>query len=269
MSTNLARRLIGSMCSVSAFALFVSPAGADPGAAAQPATTLQRSIAPEPETLMIRGQTYPTALLRVQHDARLRRFADAKAMGARAVISPESLPQTRASVRGNVGDETIAAGSPHAAKAFSKNLFVSSQIKPLNNLDFMLPLPKDAADFCTATGAAACLYFPSGIALDKEDANGFIDVDPYLKGSFCTNLGGQMAFIASSSDPLECWFTYPKKFLGNFDPGSAAKGTPHFLTDCTASFSVKTETRGAIFLAAQPSYRGQLTSPLTCLVRAF
>jgi hypothetical protein len=61
--------------------------------------------------------------------------------------------------------------------------------------------------------------------------------------------------MGGSFDPFGKWclFRYPRVFLGNFMPGSAAKGPTTFNTNCPPTVDVKTDPKGAIKMTIQAS----------------
>ncbi len=252
MKWTFSRRSVGVIPGFVAVALFAGSAGANPGAAAVSSTSPQRTSVQDTASITIRGRTFSRALLSAQHEARIRRFNGAMAEGTRLSASAAL-----------VGPSIVLADPRSATTSKKRPLAERSHLQALRHV------PRDALDFCGATKAAACLYFPSDAYLFKI-AGGFEDMDLQIVEPACSNMGGTIV-SSNGEQPTYCSFVYPAKFVGNFVPASTTTDKPSFTEDCSRNdFSVTHDPNGVITISENGSSDfGPLSYPLTCVVRAF
>ncbi len=261
MSTNrISRSVLGALSSVAIVTSLISPAAR----AAEPvrldavdAAKLQ--TLPDSTAVQFGERTILLGTLRAEHQARLQRFSHAASLGMKYKVPA-----------GGGGTTQNPTPKPTGKLGILVPIFLTGMVavKPIKNLTVSGPLPKDYVDFCDATGATACLYLPPSTTMFVHLST-FEDRDPLIiDPGVCAADGGSLQSPAIGL-PKSCVFAYPRRFLGNFVPGSAAKGATTFSTNCPPSVNVKTDPKGAIQMEIEVSGTKIVTGSYNlCVVHA-
>ena len=158
-------------------------------------TSVQRANLPDAVIVtLINGRTATMAQFRQEHNIRMQRFANARALGS---ASMQRIPINQKPL--NVGSKS-----------------------PLP----MPPVPyaaKDYTDFCTAAQATACLYFPAGVSsyaiyapFGVSSLPYVFDFDPLITDSGVCSAGGGILLQSNQG----CAYPYPAIVTPNFTPGN-------------------------------------------------
>ena len=190
------------------------------------------------------GRKVSLQTLRVEHTARLARFAHARllALQVRGKLSSSSAPG-----------------------------YVMIKMK----LD-----PNGAADyqaFCGTVVASGCLYFPGPAGyfsrLPGQEQNLLFDYDPLITDpGVCKSQGG---IILTSNSPAGCAYGYPYTYNSQFNPGPVRPGQQigsfiRTTQTCTLPVTANVDHKGAIVMQgnfAASNFNVTTPSMLTCVVR--
>jgi hypothetical protein len=243
-----------------AFALAMAAYPANSLAATQPSAgprrieTLsveERNSLPDTTQILVINRTVTLGQLRVEHSARMARFANAAKLGVQAKSTFKR------------------PGSP------SRSALVPVQLDPLGAADYQA--------FCQ--GASGCIYLPGGLSITDSSlvSSGYwpqnnvapywndpdrlvYDIDPLITdSSACTSEGGVLLQYGGG-----CAYPYPTIYNASFVPGSPPPGKPigsnvslSQTTDCQ-SITLSFDPRGSlgmsffIFGTGGPAYSGAL-----------
>ena len=210
-------------------------------------TPAQRTSLPDSVIVtLLSGRTATMAQVRQEHNIRMQRFANARALGA------ESLH--RIPVNQVVGNPSNKSPLPMPAVPYAA---------------------KDYTDFCTAAQATACLYFPAGVSSYSFYSPGWgapplpsmvFDFDPLISDSaVCSAGGGNML-----PNNQGCGYAYPVVVTPNFTPGNY---TAPATAGCSSNglFSEIYDPHGAVqikFTGGIPIVTTNTAQPgLACIVR--
>jgi hypothetical protein len=188
-------------------------------------SALELKALPDSAQVVFLGKPITLGELRAREAARLKRFAGARALGRSFAASLSAVVSA------------VAAGSSASSKPAGVPVPLAKNLAPLGFTPAM-----DYVDFCSGSGATACLYLPAGATLfvtsfGNANATVFVDEDPLIQDPVCTAQSGYMY-------QSNCVFFYPSQFTANFSPGTIA-GLPQFSANCSAG-KYTSDVRGAI-----------------------
>ena len=219
---------------------------------AQGAQRLELLMAPQRASLpdsaivaLMNGRTASMGQLRQEHDIRMRRFANARALGNTWL---QKIPLNK--YPGNQGSNKSPLPMPAVQYA-----------------------AKDYTDFCTAAHATACLYFPAGVSSFGPYSPGWgaspppvvFDFDPLITDTAVCSAGG--GYMLQNNQG--CGYAYPIVVTPNFTPGNYS--TPATGGCSNAIFSETYDPHGAVqikYLGGIPIDTTSTPGPgLVCIVR--
>jgi hypothetical protein len=190
------------------------------------------------------GETVSLGTLRLQHNLRLQRFANAAKLGMQ-----------QASLHQKVGTPVSNTGSTRVPMNFALSTFAP----------FPGPFAADFSAFCGAANVTTCLYLPGGVPLIPV-TGAVLDADPLITDQqVCASEGGQLTSI------IGCVFAYPTASMQQFNPGlPTAQG--YNVTQsawCPSPFAYSVDPHGAV--TASYGASGPTTLPWLefCLVSVF
>ncbi len=216
-------------------------------------TAAERATLPDATVVTLKtGRTVSLGVLRSEHRARMARFA--------------------------------AVSSARLNRNIIANPGIISNQPPVGTLVVMKPVtsgPIDYRTFCNASPVSGCLYFPPGAELypSYPTPDHWRDSDPLIMDAgVCASEGGTSFWDG-------CYYDYPMKYTGNFNPGvppagqSIGTGVTSTKNCAGTEFDVTVDTHGAVqinapgsIFASPPVVTSYLTtgpSPAKCVVKVY
>jgi hypothetical protein len=232
---------------ITAAALFAAVMSASP-LTAIPAAQTARSMSslsaqervqlPAATKVVFQGHTVTLGVLRAQHAALVKRFANASALGRRA----------GASANRALGGARKAALTGYTIVVESASQYATA--------------PQDMKAFCGAAKATVCLYYPAWSTLYHSGTSAS-ELDPFITDpSLCSADGG-------TSNPTGCQFLYPLEYTAQFNPGTA--GPFRHRANCAPNWlSPVYDPHGAAVVKATPWMTETIgPAPAVCVVRVW
>ncbi len=228
----------------------IAAAGADAPSAATPMrierlTPVKLTTMPGSTLLVLQnGRKVSLQTLRVEHVARLARFAKARMLGLQ--------------IRGKLSGPSGAG-----------YVMVPMKLDPHGAADYQA--------FCGTVVASGCLYFPGPAGyfsrLPGQDQNLLFDYDPLITDpGVCKSQGG---IILTSNSPAGCAYGYPYTYTSQFNPGPVRPGQQigsfiRTTQTCTLPVTVNVDHKGAIVMQGNfgaSNFNVVTPAMLTCVVR--